>query len=67
MNPSATYVRQYAMGYILASFYLDSCIVAPGKSLQRKIVVELARAASSGWDLPSETYIQTSLEPDCWG
>jgi hypothetical protein len=56
LHPSATYARQYARGYILALFYW-----------RHSIVVQFARVASSGWDLPSEMYIQTSLEPACWG
>jgi hypothetical protein len=60
LHPSATYARQYARGYILALFYWSG-------NAGQSIVVTHSRASSSGWDLPSETYIQTSLEPECWG
>jgi hypothetical protein len=55
LHPSATYARQYATGYILALFYW-----------RHSIVVTHARTSSSGWDLPTATFIQTSLEPECW-
>jgi hypothetical protein len=60
LHPSATYARQYARGYILALFYWSG-------DAGQSIVVKHACASPSGWDLPSETYIQTSLEPECWG